>query len=275
MNIRQIDLLIGNESGGVHIVTQGRAQDIPVSFTVTKSVDSTMNKADIVISNLNHETETVISKKETEVELRCGWLNSETGIQLVHKGTVKTVDPFGNTTRVISADGGKQLFEAVTERNYSGKYSLKDVVIDLAGDINGVALGTVNVDGKIGAKGRYLVGSTQDCLNQLAHQFGFTWSIQDGVFQAFDDEKSTERVYIFTDSNIEQIKKKTGQEAVIDKVYQLVTYLDPRVTCGDKIEIRSNVRSEFNGVYIVTMHTMNGDSHADNWRSTIEMKIYK
>ena len=289
MRIRKIQLLIGplvdtentDTTQALELVTTGASNELAVQFSVVKSIDSTLNRAEFLIENLNRETESKLNQENLAVELRAGWLDaaptqqdsnpsSETGILTIHKGGIKAVDPTGNLTRFSSVDGAGPTFFAVTNLSYSGSDSLEQVVRDLVSDMQNITIGRLTLTGKLGFKGRQFSGKTVDQLNNLAHQFGFTWSIQDGVFQAFMDDASTEKTYTFNDNAIEEIRPLKGADGNLNGFY-MRAYLDPRVNAGDLIAIDSASKPQYNGVYVANKHTMNGASHSNDWVSLFEM----
>lgn len=278
MKIRQIELYVGpfvdtentSTATALKLLSTGAANELSIDFAVIKSVDSTLNKAEIQIQNLNRDTESRFNQENLAIELRCGWIDSGTGILTIHKGGLKIINPQGDITRITSVDGAGASLLAVTNRSYSGQDSLEQVVKDLVSDMPNIKLGKVAITGKLGFKGRNFSGKTTDQLNALAHQFGFTWSIQDGVFQAFMDTESTEKVYVFNDNTIEDIRPIRGADGSLTG-FAMRSYLDPRINPGDIIEINSVSRPQYNGQYLDTKHTMTGASHKSEWASVFEM----
>ena len=278
MKIRQIELYVGpfvdtentSTATALKLLSTGASNELSVSFVVVKTVDSTLNKAAVQVENLNRETESKFNQENLAIELRCGWIDSGTGILTIHKGGLKIIDPQGDITRITSVDGAGASLFAVTNRSYSGQESLEQVVTDLVSDMPNIKVGKLSLTGKIGFKGRNFSGKTTDQLNMLAHQFGFTWSIQDGVFQAFMDSASTEKIYVFNDNTIEDIRPIRGADGSLTG-FAMRSYLDPRINPGDIIEINSVSRPQYNGRYLDTKHTMTGQSHGEEWSSVFEM----
>lgn len=289
MRIRKIELYVGpfvdtkntDTTSALKLLSTGDSDELAIRFAVIKTIDSTLNKAEVSIDNLNYETQTKFNQENLAIELRCGWLSeaptadnpnpsSETGILTIHKGGLKIINSDKLTTRITSADGAGAAQLAITNRSYSGKDELEKVVRDLVGDMVNVQIGKLSLTGKLGFKGRQFSGRTTDHLNALAHQFGFTWSIQDGVFQAFMDDGDTEKVYTFTDNTIEDIRPVKGADG-LGEGFAMRSYLDPRVNAGDVIQVDSKSRPQYSGRYVVTKHTMNGSSHENDWASVFEM----
>ena len=280
MKIRRIEILVGpftdvettDTSSALQVVSTGMHNELSVGFVVEKTIASSSNKAEITFTNLNRETETKFNQENLAIEIRAGYPDSDAGVLVLHKGGVKIVEPSGNQLRVTSADGAGAFFLAVSNRSYSGGEPLERVVRDLVSDMPNIAIGKISLTGNIGFKGRHLVGSTKDKLNDLAHQFAFTWSVQDGVFQAFKDSASTEKTYLFTENNIEDIRPIIGTDGS-QSGFQMKSYLDPRINAGDLLEISSKITPQYNGVYRVDKHVLSGQSHEPGWSSRFDLGV--
>ncbi|MPW31994.1 hypothetical protein F9L16_23900 [Agarivorans sp. B2Z047] len=269
------DLLGKGRAGAKVVETTGKTNEIRIRFSIKKTITGAPNDCAVVFTNLSPETRHALRQKSLSIELWGGYEDEE--IRLIAKGGVLYVtherkDAEIDTT-VIFRDGWGALLNADYSRSYSSAEPLSVVVSDIAKSIEGVETGRINLAGSLSSKGRTLAGNPRDLLNRLADQYGFSWSIQDGVFQAIDDDKSRGLVYRVDNILLNANPILNGPEQIKTGI-EMSTILDPRIIPGDVVEVNPTVDEDLSGQYKVFDMVITGDSHGSAWNTTLTSKVF-
>jgi hypothetical protein len=259
--------------------SSGKGNDLRIEFTVVKSIMGDPNMTHLVITNLTKESRNVLSTQGVTIQLEGGYLESDVPIQTLSLGALSRAIPSvreGPTIRTFftAFDGVSAISEALYIKTYAGQFQVADVVRDAAQTFPGIQVGDIQVSGTLGPKGVSWAGKTSDFLDILARHYGFSWSIQNGVFQAITDNTSNTKTYTisYKTKNLHNASPIIDNELQIVKGIEIKATLDGRIIPGDQVNLVSEVNPELNGVYIVSRVTHVGDTHglSDNWTTTIQ-----
>lgn len=274
-------LAMNDRNAAVVINSTGLDTDLRIVFTVQKNIMAMgqPNTLQVSFYNLSPATKQLLSKQATAFLLEVGYERGNVPLQVVASAGISSVsskrEGAAIVTSVFGYDGQDGLAQSVSSQAYRGVTKLKEIVADLASDIPGVVVSVGNIDiGDnlvTGSKGRVLTGRTSSLLQRLAREFGFSWTIDNGVFKAISDT--------LTNGNLFNISSKDGNlisaTPRIDNVVQrfigldVETILDPRVSPGDLIRLESEVNPQLNNTYQVTTVAHVGDTHANVWSTSI------
>ncbi len=259
------------------ITSTGASNEIAIIFNVQKHITGSPNVTEISITNLSPDLRQKLAESILGVKLYAGYVGEE--LTLVSKGGVLncTSSRAGDSeiiTKLNILDGYGPQLRGFYNQAIAGGVSVDSVIRELAATLENVSIGEINVAGVIAEKGRVFYGSTVDTLDKLARNFKFSWSIQDGVFQALDDEVGSTKLYVFrSNQNLISaqplINGPLQQRVGVD----IVSILDPRVKPGDKIRLESTINPILNKIYKVTEIQLSGATHADAWQSQIKCFI--
>lgn len=272
--LRRCELLVGpladwqtnNPAQALRIVADGSNSRLRVAFTANKTVTGEPNKTDLLLYNLSKETRQAIRANSTKVQILAGYASDTSSTGVVCNGGVLAVYSERQgpdiVTRLTVLDGWGGISRGAYSRAFAGGVPLGDVIRDVARNLPGVALGQIDVDGALGPKGASLGGSSQAVLNRLADTHGFSWSVQDGVFQAIADRRTTGRSFTFTSGNNLLSAVPLFNGPLQAKVGVQVTALfDARMRPGDEMRVQSQVNPSVNGTYKATSVTLTFDTH--------------
>ncbi len=286
--IHRAEVLVGplseQEGGGprnqaLKIIGNGADTSLRVQFNVQKTLAGAPNKINIQITGLKEETRRRIQRGLTNVSLSVGYERGELAdMRELAKGGVLTCLPFGTMPDIITdinaLDGFAGRAQGVYRKSFSGPVPVRDVVLDVARAMPGVIVSesTITVEGTLGPKGGTFAGGAADILDELGDQWGFSWSVQNGVFQALDDDRPLSRIILasWRDGSLLDVKPTlTGPEQMqtsIEARIRLNASIDP----GVQVKIESKVNSALNGVYPVHTVEAAGDTHGDLWETKIQ-----
>lgn len=284
--IRKIELMIysqtedkggGSAGQALTIRSDGGHEGLAVDFDVKKTLQSTPNDSNVAITNLSKPQRERIRTSLGFVQLKVGWRN--TGLSLLAQGAIKEVvsDPSGTEyiTGIKFLDGFAAQAKGISNKSFGPNLEVSGVVQDIAKDMPGLEIGQVDVEGKLGSGGLTASGRSSDELDMLGNQYGFTWSIQDGRFQALDDKKAFEKIFEISAQNKNLIRAtpkldgamQTNSGIAIDAV------LDPRARPGDQVRLTSEANDQLNGLYKIHTIVFVGGTFQDEFK--MRMECYK
>lgn len=273
--LRYCELIIGPladwQGGGsageaIKVIADGTNRHLRVAFNSNKTISGSPNKTDIAIWGLSQKTIMAIRGNLTKVQLIAGYSSSASSVDLVASGGILAAIPERQGPDIVLKltvlDGYGGMVRGAYSRAFDGRTPVSAVVRDIAGALPGTTIGLIDVDGQLFQKGQQLSGASTDQLNRLADQFGFSWSVQDGVFQAISDLRDTGREFLFTsDRNlISAVPLLNGPSA--DNVgVEITAKFDARMKPGDRMTVLSSVNPSLNGSTKATSVNLMFDSH--------------
>lgn len=257
---RQIELLIGPfvegelKQGGnaLSIISNGSLDTMRVQASINKSIFPMSNTANIIIWNLKKDTINRLRKPGMNVQVLAGYEHGN--MEVVFSGGigyVKTERQGADfVTTLICRTGGMNMAKSACSVSYTGDTAVQTIVTELAQKIPGITVdpNKIKINGKIGYAGWSYAGSTEDALNKLAYQYGFTWDIDDGIFVTNMDGKAPRQSAV--------LDEKSGLRRVSPQLYglfQIQTGWDIEseyaqgVRPGTSITVRSLFEREIRG----------------------------
>lgn len=284
--IRQAELLIGplsEDAGGgstsdaLRIFSNGSAESLKIKFSIKKTLTGAPNASVIEISNMKRQSLDRIRSSLAKVRLSVGWEN--TGLTLLSTGGVLSSltekNGTDNVTKLQVLDGYGGQVKGIVNKTFGPKTIIKDMVKELAQAMPGVNLGDIDIDGILGSGGLTVSDRSTDALDNLASQFGFSWSIQNGTFQAIQDTRTFNRLSEISTKNRNLIKAVPilSGPMQIESGVEITAILDSRISPGNQVKVTSDVNPSLNGVYKVHEVDFEGDTHDQAW--TMKIRSFK
>lgn len=268
----------GSPGDAFRIVSSGAVNDLRVQFSCKRTFGGAPNRSELIITNLSEQSRNLFRRGLTRVEVNAGYLNGDNaGLRKVTTGGISSALPTDSApeieTIVSFLDGFGGMSRGVFRRSFRGGVPLSTVVKAVAESMPGVTVGEshINIQGVTGASGRTFAGRAADILDDLGAQWGFSWSIQNGVFQALDDftPLSTTHLMSYRDGSLRSVKPILTGPLEIPTGVEIVGRLNPRINPGERVRVESLINSSLNGVYTVHEHDLSGNSHGNPWDSKI------
>lgn len=251
----------GGTGQGVRIVADGTNERLRVAFQATKTLTGEPNKCEVKIYNLGADLRQAMRGELLRVQVIAGY---DTGAPaLVAYGALQesasTRQGPDIETRLVVLDGFGGMSRGIYSRAWSGGVPVARVVEDIARSMPGVRVGRVDVPGTLASKGAAMAGPATAQLNRLADQFGFSWSVQDGVFQAVADSDTSGSLWVFdSDQSLLSVTPKLDGTA---SGVEVTARFAPGVKPGDLVRVRSRLAPDLNGDYKANAVTLDFDSH--------------
>ena len=268
------DVPPGPENQALRIFSDGSRNTLRVSFNVSKTAQSAANNINIEIYNLSERSRQRISQRKTRVKLIVGWANTPP-VLLAQGGVFNAVSRKEGgdiITQLTVLDGFEGMRQGVINRTFGPRTAVAGIVEVLRQNLPGVALGAIQVTGVVGSGGLTLSARAADALDQLADQYGFTWSIQNGALFALQDGQALGRTHTLSAANKTLLKvfpllEGSEQNNLRVKADAL---LDPRIAPLNQVDIQSDVTPDISGVYKATNCDYDGDTGGDTWQMSVE-----
>jgi hypothetical protein len=251
-------------------------------FRINRQLIGIPSESEIVLKNLKPATRAALATQQCAVRLDAGW--ADYGIQTIFMGNLLSAVSERQgpdiTTTLKCMTGLPAFTESVVTQTYGAGTPVSVVVKDLAGKLPGVTIDQARISSvlaseSIGFGGLSFACMTREALDRLANQYGFSWSVQDGVFQALTDGQSSSKPALLLSS------KDGTLMNVVPVLYgplQFVTgvrakaLLVPNVLPGDPVKIHSDILPPTLNDQTYTVHfaTYQGSTAEDEWTMTLE-----
>ncbi len=270
----------GAASGDVKAFeSDGTPQTLRVVCNISKTIMGMPNPSTISIYNLSRGTRGSIQRSLTKITVEAGWRNTE--LVKIFQGSVVSVVNERNGADIISKisaiPGYGALTRATTSVTYAEGVPLLTAVKDMASNLEGVSVSAESlkaIDGAFDKGGWSFAGAVKDGLT--ANEYGFSWTVDDGTFQAVGDESNFDGITVLNGQNgglimVSPILQGPMQIRTGVKMKAIFT---PGVKAGSTVRVQSSIDEDLNGDYRV--HTVNYslDTHTDNWTMDIDSLRY-
>jgi hypothetical protein len=291
---RQYVLQIG-EDGDALIINNLR-----INFSFSHTHDKTANTGTIKVYNLSRDTinqiQTGKADRYHQVTLSVGYgdlndvrtlFTGQLSNAVVNKGgsaTQTSTPATGQTTKAGAStsgaevdsileltcdDGGVASRNAMMNTSFAAGSSHAELVKACASTMTGVIPGLVGIASNLVlTRGRVCYGMTRHILTQIASHHDADWSIQHGylMIMASDYVRPESAVVLSQQTGMIGAPKKSGDKVTV------TCLLRPEILIHSKVRIDS-INDSFDGEYKVVDIKSEGDTHANSWKSTLELKL--
>lgn len=267
--------------------SDGTRHTLDIKFSIEKTCVGSPNESTVILTNASPETKSFLlsltNKQKITVEIFAGY--EDEGMTLLSSGDLVKLIPerqgASDTFTLTFLDGFAAVQKSHLEAQFKADTPLADVVIALARSFeqNGVQVDAtkINLTGNIGKRGFTVYGRTASNLDALADSYRFTWSIQDGVFQAYMDQKkkrASQAVYKVSvkERNLLKATPEIGEKYMQQVAMKIEAVLNPKCKCMDIIDLESTIYPQYNGKYEIHNLTLEGSTKDADWKMTIDSK---
>lgn len=254
-------------------------RDLRVVFQIQKSLSKDPNTCEISIFNLAERTRGEVQAKPLHVRVDAGY---DGNLERLFTGDLRFAQskrqPVDWETVLQVADGDRAIRHARVNKSYKAGVNVKQALSDIAKSM-GLKMPHSVDDAKELAtsfvSGLALQGPSQAEMERLLKPRGYSHSIQDGQLQILKSTTAQTGIATIIAQDTGMVgspefgtpDKKSGKPTLTVK-----TLLKPSVSPGGLIKVESDAVS---GVFRVERVTHSGDTHGQDWYTTIESKEYK
>ena len=236
-----------------------------VSFSITRTVESTPDSATIKIMNLNANHRQELAQKNMVLVLEVGYGDNPTYFRLYKGDILKARTEFqaGNwISNMECGDAATQILKKVHKKSYSGATDLKAIIKDAIREMGGIktdpaALEAVLKDEKVD-NGLTVLEPPMQTIKKAARKAGANAFIQD------------DKLYVLKTNQVVNegaalLNSKTGLLDVptqTDKGIEFKCLIQANVVPGRAVTIESKT---VNGTYIISRVEMSGSNREQDW----------
>lgn len=243
-----------------------------IRFEVQKHLAKEPNKAVIKVHNLADFTRSEIEKGEMAIRLHAGY---EGNLRLVFYGDLRRAQSQREGTDIVTtmlvADGAQAFKHARMNKSYKPPTKLIRVLEDMAKSMDLVLPRELVTKPELQqtiSTGVSAQGATRDVMTSVLAEFGYGWSIQNGILQILRDEdlRPGEAFLIDAEAGLVNTPERTIPEKEGGKAeVKFDVYLYPELQPGAKVKLAS----EFINLEMkLTDVTHNGDNDASDKMQT-------
>ena len=256
----------GPKANAVKLRADGTTSNLRVMFSAAKSITGDPNKTELTIFNLSANLRQAIRANLARVQVVAGYDSNPLSAALVSSGAltgvISTRSGGDVATKMTILDGFGGMVRGAVSKSYAGSTRLDQIIRETAAGMPGVIVGKVALPGRVAAKGVQVAGGTTDALNKLADQYGFSWSVQNGVLQAIMDNADTGDAYSFSSrSNLISITPMLDGPTQTENGVEIVAKFEARPKPGDRLNVQSDLNPRLSGTYRATNVMLDFDSH--------------
>lgn len=177
---------------GLIFKSDGTNQTLKIKAHIEKSIAGATNSAQVFIWNLNQKTVTSLNEPKKSISIYTK--EGDEDYKLAFFGGITGVysERFGADirTRILAYAAFGSMYKEPASVSYEKDVPVEQIVKELASKIEGVDIDetAIKIEGNLGEGGFQSQGSVPSILDNLSRQFGFSWSIQDGVFSVIMDD---------------------------------------------------------------------------------------
>lgn len=294
LGANELEILIGplkefqgaNKLTGIRIVSNGSNNTLKATVNITKTSISTPNHSEIKIWNLSEETRNAINSSELRIEVYAGQEGQGNKDLIFTGGILNSVYDRTNKgiiTTIIGLDGQTSLIRSTIGASFNANTPVRDVILYIANQLKGITIipnqihvidNTTNQELVVGYKGISLIGSPKNCLDKLARQFGFSWSIQNGVFKVVKDGTYHQTGIVLSGrTRLVKVSPMLTGPTQQQKGVSLEGVYTRGLTPGDMIQVESVIDKQLNGLYGIHTLNYNLDPKGQVWNMRIESFI--
>jgi len=260
---REIEVYIGpfeewkgkvlNKAQSIHLVSNGNNNTLRIAVSVHRAILSFCT-CQLNIWNLSEGTRDSL-KKEMSVYVFAGFEGRDDK-EMVFFGGIRNVNSTRQGPDVITTidclTSNGAYMRASISKTYTEGVKVKEIVKEMASTLEGVIVDPteIDVEGELGPSGFSCCASTMDALNNLGGQFGFSWTVDNGIFKAKTDGKfnNVQRVLNATNGLRKVSPRLFGPWAVQRGADIEAQYL-PNFNLRDKVKAESELNKNLTNVY--------------------------
>lgn len=256
--------------GGLIINPGGiNRHDIKIEFSVSKSISSSANSAEISIYNLTESHRNGIGKEFDAITLEAGYMppDDDGNVGVIFTGAVRDVehrrDGADIITTISCGDGDKALRRATISKSYPRGTPVKEVVDDIYKELEkeGVKRGEWkfpdDVENKTFKRPYAACGSCAREMDTIGRGNGFYWSIQNETMEIIPGNGYVGGVVLLTPQT-----GLIGTPAITDNGVRATALLNPAIRPNRRVRIISETldMNASDSIYRVSEVTYKGDN---------------
>lgn len=196
--LRWIKVTFEGLSGGGNSVyeSDGTQETARIVTRVEKTIQSLPAATNLMMYNLSENTRNSFVRGQTKVRIEAGWKQGPfAGLKQCFYGSSVTSFSQRAGSDIVTSINAISMAEDLTTtsifKTWGPGTSVESIVKELAGKLKNIKEVRVkDITAKVSKGGWTHSDTVRNALERLSAEFGFSWNICDGVFQALKDKKT-------------------------------------------------------------------------------------
>lgn len=255
--------------------------DMRIRFRVDRAIVRTPDQCDLQITNLEQSVRQDLTTRPLSVQLDAGYDDVARLLFVgdLHFGMSKIEGP-NWTTLLQCGDGDRAYNYARVRRSYGAGTTVRTVLKDVAASMGVQLPANLGSDSTLDTQvlsGMAVHGPARDKLTHLLAPFGYHWTVQHGQLRVLRDDEVSSEFAIPIDQDHGMIGSpeygsppKSGKPPHVRVKMELY----PEIMPGDLVQVTSEAIVAGQGLFRVEKVRHQGDTHAHQWDTTIEIQPF-
>jgi hypothetical protein len=250
-------------------------EDLKIKFEIKKTLEAKGNFCKIDIYNLSEKDRNSISSEQYALfQMKAGY-SEDVGLINIAQGNISDVAHFISNpdiiTTIYSKDGFKAIKNNYIQLSFSENTSTQNIVDTIIQKM-GLPVRFSNLKSENIKNGYSFIGTVSGALQDLAMQYNFEWSIQNGQIQILTKNTSTnlQSFLLSAETGLIESPNRTLKNKDFEKKtkgeYSVICLLNPQLEVGDLVKIESNTLT---GNFLIKELTHIGDTIGNEWYTKI------
>ncbi len=273
-------------------------ENLRIQYEIVKTISKEPNTATVKIYNLTDDIQNQIKGSAQDIEIIVGY---EDNMALLFKGNIKfvyksTLDAVDKVLEIDAGDGHHDYKNAIVNVSLSKNSNDDDIINQCTSSLTRSSRGKITeLQNNKRTRGKVISAPTRNVLDDVARKNGCNWSTQDGKLTMVKNDGVIDNS-VFVISAKQLLEQPTEQE----KSLRIKTMLNPYCRINSLIKIDNSLileahqdinqvqtnkakhkkeqqakfKKSHSGQYKVIKHTASGDTHGNDWFSTLEVVSY-
>ncbi|MBG6211673.1 hypothetical protein IWQ49_006364 [Labrenzia sp. EL_126] len=255
-----------------------QGDQLKIAFTISKSVSSNANTADITLYNLAEATRSGVGKEFDSITLEAGYmpLDEAGNVGVIFKGAIRDVEHRREGPDILTiiscGDGDTALRRATISKSFPAGTPVTDVIDEISKELQaeGITKGEFkypeSLETKTFKRPYAACGSCMKELDLIGRGNDFYWSVQNETLELVPGDGFIGSVALITPDT-----GMIGTPAITDNGVRVSALLNPEIRPNRRVQIKSDTL-EMNGddgMYRVSSVTYSGN----NWDGDFKVDI--
>lgn len=256
--LRKIKVTFEGAGAGTFEST-GKPDALRINCQITKVIQGFPAASTIMLYNLTPDTRKAFQRDKTKVRIEAGWEKGpRAGLRKCFYGSMSSSESHRagpDIITVVRAIGGvSEMAAATIYKTWPPGTQVEAIVRELAGTLQGVSVGSIKGIRAVIAEGGYTHGgAVKTCLDKLALEHAYSWTIVDNVFQAIGDTTNSGQGTTLEDPWLIAVAPcfyGPGQELIGIKAK---CSFDPSIDPAKYLTVRSKISDTYSNLRVNTV----------------------
>lgn len=255
--------------------------DMQIKFKVERSLTKSPNQCDIYITNLARATRADLATRPLRVQLDAGYDDQPRNLFLgdLHFGMSEIKGPNWIALMQVG-DGDRTYNHARVSKSFPSGTTVRTALNSVCASMGLTVPKNLASNPALDSQfvgGLTMHGPAREAMTKLLTPFGYHWSVQNGALTILTDDEVASTDIILVDQDHGMVgtpefgtPPRSGKPPHV----RVKNLLNPEFAPGKVVQVTSVAIDGGSGKFRIEKVTDSGDTHSNEWFSTIEIQPY-